>query len=97
MNDWLKLRSLCDQSIHDKSGLAVGIISKNVSSEFGDFSVKFLILFIEECLQYHLKPAFCFTMSQIKEEGLGNILERVGRKAIINIRMKSSKTRAQSN
>lgn len=92
LNDWLKLRSFCDQSVQDKSGLAVGIISKIVSSEFGDFPVKFLILFIEKSLQYHLKPVFRFTMAQIKEEGLENVLERVGRKVIINISMKSSKT-----
>ncbi len=87
-NQWLKIKELCDQSAHDNSGLAVGILSRTIETDFGVFTVKYLLLFVNNKFAHNIKPTFRFTMNQLMEEGIENVLTRIGRKTIIKAQLK---------
>ncbi|UCG03191.1 MAG: hypothetical protein JSW11_04215 [Candidatus Heimdallarchaeota archaeon] len=88
---WQKIKELCDQSTQDKSGLAAGILSRTIDMDLGSFTVKYLILFIDQKYGYNIKPTFQYSMKQLMEEGIENVLRRIGRKTIIRAQMKEKK------
>ncbi|MFX1539116.1 MAG: hypothetical protein ACFFDI_33490 [Promethearchaeota archaeon] len=87
-SQWQQIKELCDQSTEDKSGLAAGILSRTIEMDLGSFSVKYLILFIDQKFAHNIKPTFQYSMKQLKEKGIENILEKIGRKTIIRAQMK---------
>jgi hypothetical protein len=90
-NDWERIKCYCDQSASDNAGIAVGILSRTIGTDFGLFLVKFILLFIDKSLTSQLKPAFRFSMYEIEKEGVEEILLRVGKKVIINAYLKTPK------
>nr|UCE14925.1 MAG: hypothetical protein JSV04_07025 [Candidatus Heimdallarchaeota archaeon] len=89
-DQWVKLKEQCDQSTEDKSGLAAGILTRTYDTQFGNFTVKFLLLFVNKKLPHNLKPTFRFTMKELMDEGLESILAKIGHKTIINAQRKLS-------
>ncbi len=87
-DQWQKIKKLCDQSTQDNSGLAVGILSRTIEMDLGSFKVRYLLLFIDQKFAYNIKPTFQYSMKQVMEEGIENILVRTGRKTIIRAQMK---------
>ncbi|MFX0210859.1 MAG: hypothetical protein ACFFDT_33075 [Candidatus Hodarchaeota archaeon] len=89
--DWERIKHYCDQSASDNAGIAVGILSRKIGTDFGSFLVKFILLFIDKSLTSQVKPTFRFSMSEIEQEGVEEILLRVGTKVIINAYLKTPK------
>ncbi len=87
-DQWPKIEKLCEQSVRDNSGLAVGILSRAIETDLGVFTVKYLVLFADQKFSHNLKPTFQFTMNQLMEEGIENVLTRIGRKTIIKAQTK---------
>lgn len=90
-DQWFKLKEQCEQSTEDESGLAAGILTRTFDTNFGNFTVKYLLLFVDKKLPHNLKPTFRFTMKELMDEGMESILEKIGRKTIINAQRKLSK------
>jgi len=88
-DQWQQIKELCEQSTDDSSGLAAGILSRRIEMDFGSFTVKYLILFIDQKFSYNIKPTFRYSMKQLMEEGIENILAKIGRKTIIRAQMKN--------
>ncbi|MHA1975419.1 MAG: hypothetical protein ACW98F_09630 [Candidatus Hodarchaeales archaeon] len=86
-NEWPYFQKFCEKSLSDSAGISVGIISRSITTDFGDFPVKFVLLFLGENIYHHIKPAHRYTIDEIFNEGLDNILNRLGRKTIINIHL----------
>ena len=86
--EWPHFQQYCEKSISDSAGISVGIISKTITTDFGVFPVKFILLFLGENIYHQIKPSHRYTVDEIFKEGLDNILNRLGRKAIINIQIK---------
>ncbi|MFX0087274.1 MAG: hypothetical protein ACFFAU_16610 [Candidatus Hodarchaeota archaeon] len=84
-DNWKQIEQLCDKSAQDKAGVAVGILTRNIKTDFGNYEVKYLLLYIDEKLNYKLKPTYRFSFQDLMAEGLDNVLERLGKKVIINI------------
>jgi hypothetical protein len=84
-NNWKQIEKFCDRSAQDKAGVAVGILTRNINLNFGNYEVKFLLLYIDENLNYKLKPTYRFSYQELMVEGFENVLTRVGKKVIINI------------
>ncbi|MFX0015670.1 MAG: hypothetical protein ACFFB2_12110 [Promethearchaeota archaeon] len=89
-DQWKNIKKLCDQSTQSY-GLGLGILSRTIETDLGYFPVKFLVIFIEKKFTHNIKPTFKFTMNEITNEGIENILTRIGRKTIIkaHINMKT--------
>lgn len=82
---WRIIRELCDHSVDDGSGLAAGLLKRQIKTEFGLFNVKFTVLYIDENYGYSLRPTFRYTIYEVEEKGLEIILQDVGRKTILKI------------
>jgi len=87
-DQWSKIKTHCDQSTEDNSGLGIGILSRTIETNLGVFKVKYLLLFVDQKFIYNIKPTFQFTMKQLIEEGFDNVLTRIGRKTIIRAQRK---------
>lgn len=86
--EWKSIENQCDQSVQDKSGVAVGIITREITTNFGVYNVKFLLMYINDNLKHKLKPTYQFTHKQVIDEGFDQLLARIGKKVIINIQLK---------
>ncbi len=84
-DNWKQIEKLCDKSAYDKAGIAVGILTRNIDTDFGSHEVKYLLLYVDTKLDYKLKPTYRFSFQELMAEGLENVLERIGKKVIINI------------
>ncbi|MHA2226533.1 MAG: hypothetical protein ACXAC8_15090 [Candidatus Hodarchaeales archaeon] len=84
-DEWGKIKEYCEQSSQDSSGIGVGIIKRVIKSDIGEFPVKFLVLFIDQRINYTSKQSFQFTMKDILEEGFEEVLTRIGRKTVIKV------------
>jgi len=82
---WILIRELCDHSVDDGSGLAAGLLKRQIKTESGLFNVKFSILYVDEDLKYSLRPTFRYTIYEVEERGLESILQEVGRKIAFKI------------
>ena len=87
-DQWKIIKKLCEKSTQDNSGLAVGILSRTIEMDFGSFTVKYLIMFIDQKIAYNIKPTFQYSMQELMEEGIENLLRRIGKKTIIRAQMK---------
>ncbi len=87
-DDWSQLQTHCDDSLSDSSGVAVGFVTKSFSTDFGTFPVKCIIFFLDETIQHHLKLVNRYSSTEIFENGLDAILEKVARKTLINIQLR---------
>jgi hypothetical protein len=96
-DQWHTIKDLCEQSTQDKSGLAVGITSRTLEMDTGSFTVKYLILFIDQRFAHNIKPTFRYSMQQLMEEGIENVLKKIGRKTIIRAQMKMKQDIQSSN
>ncbi|MFX1506595.1 MAG: hypothetical protein ACFFDC_10880 [Promethearchaeota archaeon] len=90
-DQWRIIKDLCEQTTQDNSGLAVGIISRTIEMDIGSFTVKYLILFIDKKFAHNIKPTFQYSMQQLMEEGIENVLKKIGKKTIIKVQMKMKK------
>ena len=88
-DQWQQIKELCEQSTDDSSGLAAGILSRRIEMDLGSFTVKYLILFIDQKFAHNIKPTFRYTMDQIMKEGIESILTTIGRKTFIRAQMKN--------
>ncbi len=79
-SEWLYFQEYCEKSISDSTGISIGIISKLFKTDFGNFPVNFVLLFLGKSIQHHLKPTHCYTVEEVHEQGLDNILDRLGKK-----------------
>ncbi len=96
VNQWPGIKELCDQSTTDDSGVGVGILTRKITTDFGQkYNVKFLLLFVDQKLYHNLKPTFRYTMKEITQEGFENVLMKIGRKTIINAQRKLDKVKIQ--
>ena len=82
---WKQIEKLCDQSVQDEAGVAVGILTRKIKTDFGDYQVKYLLLYVNEKLSHKLKPTNLFSYNELMEEGFENVLIRLGKRVIINI------------
>ena len=87
-DDWVTLRGYCEDHISDSSGIAVGFTTKSISTDFGEFSVKCIIIFLDKKTQYHLKPVNRYSSTEIFEMGLDEVLEKIARKMLVNVHLK---------
>ena len=87
-DQWQKIKEICEQSTEDNSGLAAGILSRTIETDFGFFNVKYLLMFVDQKFARNIKPTFQYSMDQIMKEGIENILTTIGRKTIIRAQMK---------
>jgi hypothetical protein len=87
-DDWTKLRSHCEDFLSDSSGIAVGLTTKSISTDFGEFSVKCIIFFLDDRTLHHLKPVNRYSSIEIFKIGLDTVLERIAKKMLINIHLK---------
>ncbi len=85
---WPYFQKYCEKSISDSTEISVGIITKSITTEFGIYTVKFVLLFLGENISHHLKPAYQYTVDEVFKEGFDNLLTRLGKKTIVNIRLK---------
>jgi hypothetical protein len=86
--DWGRIQSHCEDYLSDSSGIAVGFTTRSISTDFGEFSVKCIIIFLDERTQHHLKPANSYSSTEIFEIGFDKILEKIARKMLINVHLK---------
>lgn len=95
-DQWPEIKELCDQSTTDDSGVGVGILTRRISTDIGQkYDVKYLLLFVDQKLYHNLKPTFRYSMKEIKQVGIENILMRIGRKTIINAQRKMDRVKTQ--
>lgn len=64
-SQWFDIQNICDYSAHDNAGLAVVILSRTNETDFGLFTVKYLILFIIKRFPNNLKPSFQFSIKEL--------------------------------
>lgn len=88
LDQWQTIKDLCEQSTQDNSGLAVGITSRTIEMDTGSFTVKYLILFIDQRFAHNIKPTFRYSMQKLMDEGIEKVLQKIGRKTIIRAQMK---------
>ncbi|MFX1284277.1 MAG: hypothetical protein ACFFB5_11510 [Promethearchaeota archaeon] len=93
-DQWPEIKEYCEQSTQDNSGLGIGILSRTIETNLGNFTVKYLLLFVDKKFAHNIKPTFQFTMKQIIEEGFDNVITRIGKKTIIRAQ-KKAKTKIQ--
>ncbi len=91
-SEWPHFQPFCEKSISDSTGISVGIISKSIITDFGTFPVKFIILFLGENIHHHLKLIHRYTVEEVIQEGLDTILNKLGKKVLINIHLKNDST-----
>ena len=48
-------------------------------------------MYIDETLLHRVKPTYKFTYQEILNEGFENILARIGRKVVLNLRLKEER------
>lgn len=96
-DQWQKIKELCEQSTQDNSGLAAGILSRTIKMDFGSFTVKYLVLFIDQKFAHNIKPTFQYSMRQLMEEGIENVFTKIGRKTIIKAQMKAKQDTRATN
>ena len=87
-DDWPKIRNHCEEYLSDSSGIAVGFTTKSISTDFGKFSVKCIIIFLDKETQHHLKPINRYSSTELSRIGLDVILEKIARKMLIDIHLK---------
>ena len=87
-NDWPKLKNHCEDYLSDSSGIAVEFTTKSVSTDFGKFSVKCIIIFLDDKTQHHLKSVNRYSSTEIFKLGLDVVLEKIARKTLITIHLK---------
>ncbi len=85
--EWKSFENQCDLSAQDKSGVAVGIITREIKTDFGVYNVKFLLMYIDDNLKHKIKPTYKFTYQEVIDEGFEKLLVRIGKKVIINIQL----------
>lgn len=85
--EWSRLKEYCDQTITDSTGIALGIITKNISTDFGVYPVKFVLTYFDEGVKHRLKPVNRFTINEVLERGFDSILENIGKKLLINLQL----------
>ena len=95
-DDWVRIQNHCEDYLSDSSGIAVGFTTKSISTDFGEFSVKCIIIFLDEKTQHQTKPVNRYSSTEIFEIGLDKVLEKIARKMLVNIHLKdhSSELRA---
>ncbi|MHA2306739.1 MAG: hypothetical protein ACXACU_15260 [Candidatus Hodarchaeales archaeon] len=87
-SEWKAIERKCNHSAQDKSGVGVGIISREIKTDFGNYHIKFLLMYIDDNLRHKLKPTYQFTYQEVVDEGFEQLLARIGKKVIINIQLK---------
>ena len=85
--EWSRLKEYCDQTITDSTGIALGIITKKISTEFGVYPVKFVLTYFDDEIKHRLKPVNRYTINEVLERGFDVILETTGKKLIINLQL----------
>ncbi len=85
--EWSRLKEYCDQTITDSTGIALGIITKNISTDFGVYPVKFVLTYFDEGVKHRLKPVNRYTINKVLERGFDSILEKIGKKLLINLQL----------
>ena len=85
--EWSRLKEYCDQTITDSTGIALGIITKNISTDFGVYPVKFVLTYFDEGVKHRLKPVNRFTIREVLERGFDSVLEKTGKKLLINLQL----------
>jgi len=45
-NEWKSLKNNCTKSLSDQKGIGIGIILKNVETKYGDYQMKFILIFL---------------------------------------------------
>jgi hypothetical protein len=96
-NDWSLLQTHCDEFLTDSSGIAAGFTTKSISTDVGTFSVKCIIIFLDESFQHKLRPVNRYSSSEVFENGLDAILEKVARKMLINLQLKDKSNKLSSS
>ena len=84
-NEWKFLKNKCTKSLTDEKGIGVGIILKNIETKYGDYQMKFVLIFLDSAIKHRIKPINRFTFAEIRKEGLESILSSLGRKLVINL------------
>lgn len=85
--EWSRLKDYCDQTITDSTGIALGIITKKITTDFGIFSVKFVLTYFDEGIKHRLKPVNRYKITEVLEKGFDTILETTGKKLLINLQL----------
>ena len=83
--EWSRLKEYCDQTITDSTGIALGIITRRITTDFGVHSVKFVLTYLDEGVKCRIKPVNRFSINYVLENGFDIILEKIGKKLVINL------------
>ena len=83
--EWSRLKEYCDQTITDSTGIALGIITRRITTDFGVYSVKFVLTYFDEGVKCRIKPVNRFSINYVLENGFDVILEKIGKKLVINL------------
>jgi hypothetical protein len=86
--EWEAIKNQCIESVSDSQGIGIGIIQKKIVTNFGEYQIKFLLIFLDSTLKHRISPINRFSIANIKKEGLVNILNTLGRKLITNLQRK---------
>ena len=83
--EWSLLKEYCDQTVTDSTGIALGIITRRITTDFGVYSVKFVLTYFDEGVKHRFKPVNKFTINNVLESGFYSILDKIGKKLLINL------------
>ena len=89
-SEWSHLKKYCDQTVTDSTSIALGIITRRISTEFGVYPVNFVLIYFGEGVKHHLKPVNRFSIKDVLESGFDSILEKIGKKLLINLHLRKS-------
>ncbi len=85
--EWSRLKEYCEQTIADSTGIALGIITKNISTDFGVYPVKFVLTYFDKGVKHRLKPVNRYPIREVLERGFDSILEKTGKNLLINLQL----------
>jgi hypothetical protein len=95
-SQWPDFQKYCDDSISDASGVSVGIVSRLIKTDLGTYPVKFILFFLGDNIYHHIRPINRYKVQEIKKEGFETVLNKLGKKTIINIHLKGQNEKIMS-
>ena len=86
--EWERLKEYCDQTMTDSAGIALGIITRRITTEIGVYPVKFVLTYFDEGMKHRFKHVNRFKIDFVMKSGFDSILEEIGKKLLINLHLR---------